>query len=103
MLQLYRLSNIDTDEVIYVGITKQSIEKRQKQHLKAGNDFRDMQTEYENLTRHEARALEQHFIEKYDTINKPGGKNNINSIAKNNPQYIESQEWAKSFLAQLGG
>ncbi len=93
----------DAGDVIYVGITKQSIEERQKQHLKAGKPFNNMQPEYENLTRHEARALEQHFIEKHDTINKPNGENNINSIAKNNPQYIESQEWAKSFLAQLGG
>lgn len=47
----------------YTGITKQTKEARLYQHNRNGKDFLDLEIQYGNLTRNQARAIEQYFIE----------------------------------------
>ena len=59
----------------YTGITKQAKDARLAQHNRNGKDFFDLEIQYDNLTRNQARAIEQYFIE-----NGPNELNKINSI-----------------------
>ena len=49
----------------YTGITKQTKNARLNQHNNAGKAFDDLDIQYEGLTRNQARAIEQYYIEKY--------------------------------------
>ena len=79
----------------YTGITKQTKKARLYQHNRKGKDFLDLEIQYDNLTRNQARAIEQYFIEK-----GPNTKNEINSISINHRYYNEAIEWAKKYLGQ---
>lgn len=48
----------------YTGITKQDLNTRLKQHRRNGKPFDDLWEKHNNLTRNQARALEQYYIEK---------------------------------------
>lgn len=50
-------------EAKYTGITRQSKEARLNQHNNAGKGFDDLNIQYDGLTRNQARAIEQYFIE----------------------------------------
>lgn len=82
-------------EFKYTGITKQSIAARLAQHNKAGKGFARLEIQYEQLTRNQARAIEQYFIE-----NGPNALNKINSIAKNNRYYQDALNWARQYLGK---
>ena len=77
----------------YTGITKQSKDARLNQHNNAGKGFDDLDIQYDGLTRDQARAIEQYFIE-----NGPNDLNKINSIGQNNKYYKDALEWAKQYL-----
>ena len=53
--------------------------------------------QYENLTRNQARAIEQYFIE-----NGPNELNKINSIGQNNKYYKDALARAKQYLESKG-
>ena len=77
----------------YTGITKQTKEARLAQHNRNGKDFLRLEIQYDNLTRNQARAIEQYFIE-----NGPNELNKINSIGKNNKYYQDAMNWAEQYL-----
>ena len=77
----------------YTGITKQTKNARLNQHNNAGKAFDDLDIQYEGLTRNQARAIEQYYIE-----NCPNALNKINSISPNNKYYQDAMNWAKQYL-----
>ena len=77
----------------YTGITKQTKNARLNQHNNAGKGFDDLDIQYEGLTRNQARAIEQYYIE-----NGPNALNKINSISPNNKYYQDAMNWAKQYL-----
>jgi len=82
---------------VYTGITNQTKEARLYQHNRNGKDFLDLEIQYDNLTRNQARAIEQYFIEK---PNGPNKKNKIFSIRKKHRYYNEARNWAIEYLAK---
>ncbi len=79
----------------YTGITKQTKLARLAQHNKNGKSFLDLEIQYENLTKNQARAIEQYFIE-----NGPNELNKINSIGQNNKYYQDALNWANQYLGK---
>lgn len=77
----------------YTGITKQTKNARLNQHNNAGKGFDDLDIQYEGLTRNQARAIEQYYIE-----NGSNALNKINSISPNNKYYQDAMNWAKQYL-----
>lgn len=71
---------------MYTGITKQSLNKRLYQHNYVGNDFENLIPVKNDLTRNQARSIEQYYID-----NGVNEYNKINSIAKQNKFYQLSQ------------
>ena len=82
------------NEPVYTGITKQSLEKRQNQHVKAGKDIDMLVPVYDNLTRNQARAHEQNLIE--NPIGNSNKLNKINSISPKNNFHDEAIMWAQN-------
>ncbi len=83
---------LDDDSFVYTGITKQTLNDRLTQHQRQGKEFVDLLPQHENLTRNQARALEQYYIE-----NGPNRQNKINSISSNNRFYDEAKQWASNY------
>ena len=79
----------------YTGITKQSLNVRLNQHLNKGKGFSNLIQVEDNLTRNQARAIEQYFIE-----NGPNDLNKINSISPKNKYYNDAMAWAKQYLGE---
>ena len=88
---------IKDGEAKYTGMTRQPIKIRLSQHNKSGKGFLRLAVQYENLTRKQARAIEQYFIE-----NGPNELNKINSIGQNNKYYKDALAWAKQYLESKG-
>ena len=82
---------LDDDSIVYTGITKQTLNDHLTQHQRQGKEFVDLLPQHENLTRNQARALEQYYIE-----NGPNRQNKINSISSNNRFYDEAKQWASN-------
>ena len=82
-------------EAKYTGITKQSLDARLTQHNRKGKGFSRLDVQYDNLTRNQARAIEQYFIE-----NGPNELNKINSIGQDNKYYQDALNWAKQYLGK---
>ena len=83
-------------EAVYTGITKQDIAKRLYQHNYGpnGKSLDYLEAQMENLTRNQARAIEQYLIE-----NGPANAlNKANSISPTSQYYDESLQWAKNYL-----
>lgn len=59
----------------------------------------DLITQYDNLTRNQARVIEQHFIE---IENGPNKQNKIWSISKDNKYYDDAKAWAEQYLKSRG-
>ena len=88
---------IDFDNIErYVGITKQAIESRWDQHVANGKPFEYLRVIYDGLTRNQARAIEQYYIE-----NGPNELNKINSISPNSPYYEEALRWAAEYIKNM--
>ena len=77
----------------YTGITKQTLDARLSQHNANGKGFQQLEEQFSDLTRNQARAIEQYFIE-----NGPNELNKINSISPNNKFYQDAMNWAKGYL-----
>jgi RHS repeat-associated protein len=84
-------------DYVYTGITRQSIAARLAQHISSGKPFVALDEVVSGLTRNQARAIEQYFIE-----NGPNLYNQINSISPNSQYYEEAERWAIEFLKSLG-
>ena len=78
---------------VYTGITKQTVDARLGQHQQMGKPFTDLTVQYDNLTRNQARAIEQYYIE-----NGPNIFNKINSISPDSQFYTEAMKWAKNYI-----
>jgi hypothetical protein len=92
----------EAGEVNYVGIT-QNFEQRAAQQLaQKGIIIRPIYG-LSNLSRADARSVEQVLIEKYG-LGKKGGilLNKINSISRNNPIYRQSIVRGQQLLNQAG-
>ena len=59
----------------------------------AWQKFDILDKKYEHLTRNQARAIEQFFIE-----NGPNEWNLINSISPKNRFYDQAMQWAESYI-----
>jgi len=77
----------------YTGITKQTIDARLSQHNSTGKGFDVLEIQHEGLTRNQARAIEQYYIE-----NGPSALNKINSISSSNIYYQAAMNWAEGYL-----
>lgn len=84
---------IKNDNRVYTGITKQPLKVRLMQHNYAGKGFSDLELQFSNLTRNQARPIEQYLIE-----NVPSVMNQISSISRTNKFYEASQIWAETFV-----
>ena len=101
-IAVYQATNEITGEVSYVGITN-NIERRHLEHAREkGIDISEIDN-LTNLTREDARAVEQTLIELHK-LEKDGGTliNKINSIAKTNPAYAESLTKGTEILRETG-
>jgi RHS repeat-associated protein len=98
---VYELVN-EADEVVYVGMTKRGIDERFQEHRldprKVGK-FINYHPVAENLTRLEARAVEQVRIEEHGLDNL---LNRINSIAESNPLYPMRHALSNDLLRAAG-
>ncbi|HNR90457.1 MAG TPA: GIY-YIG nuclease family protein [Spirochaetota bacterium] len=94
------LSRTPNGVVQYVGITN-NLARRSAEHLAAkGIDIRPLM---KGLTRSDARAVEQTLIVMHG-LNKNGGTlmNQINSIAKTNPNYATQLQRGSDLLKSVG-
>ena len=82
----------------YTGITKQSLPRRLSQHRQRGKNFDVLYLKHSNLTRNQARAIEQYYIE-----NGPNKLNKINSISKDSQYYNDAMKWAIKYIKKNGG
>ncbi len=87
----------DSGDVIYVGITRQDLDKRLAQHRRAGKPFKDLEMQHDGLTRNQAKALEQYYIDGHGGARAHGGTallNIIDSIGGRNKRRGPALEWA---------
>ncbi|CCB89237.1 GIY-YIG nuclease family protein [Simkania negevensis] len=101
-MTVYKAFNESTGEVSYVGITN-DFERRFGEHLR-NKDIEIFKIQgLENLSRSDARAVEQTLIELHE-LEKNGGTliNKINSIAESNPAYAESLKRGAKILEEVG-
>ena len=84
---------IKNGEAQYTGITRQTLNARLSQHNASGKGFQRLEEQFSGLTRNQARAIEQYYIE-----NGPNNLNKINSISSNHRFYQEAINWAKQYL-----
>ena len=88
---------LENEEKTYVGITRQKLSRRRYQHNHfGGKNFDRLDPQYENLTRNQARALEQYHIK-----NGPNKRNKINSIGIKNKYHDAAEEWAANYIKNL--
>jgi len=87
-------------KINYVGITN-DVGRRTLQWLKQGRSLTSIPS-LKNLTRIQARSLEQYLIEKFGQAKSvnPATKllNKINSIGANSPKYQAAKQWATEFF-----
>lgn len=65
------------------------------QHVNSGKEFSDLTLKFGDLTRNQARAIEQYYIE-----NGPNMLNKINSISTNHRFYEASKAWATNYIGK---
>ena len=82
----------------YIGITN-NFSRRFREHARNGRPIQLIQNIPGNLahslSRQQARAIEQHLINKFGL---PNLANKINSIARSNTQYSTLLQWARTYL-----
>jgi hypothetical protein len=101
-VSVYQSINPSTGQVDYVGITN-NIDRRATEHLRSKGIRITEISGLNNLSRSDAKAVEQVLIELHG-LDKNGGTllNLINSIAPSNPVYAESLRRGKELLNQAG-
>lgn len=92
----------EAGNVQYVGITN-NLERRAAEHLGSKGIEIDAIPGLQNLSRADARAVEQVLIENYG-LGKDGGTllNKINSIGESNPIYNQAVERGREILRTIG-
>lgn len=101
-INVYQSVDESTGGVQYVGITN-NIPRRQIEHAKTkGIDIAPIEG-LTNLTKYDAKAVEQVLIQMHG-LEKNGGTlmNKINSIAKTNPEYAASLKRGAEILQEAG-
>ena len=99
---MYQSVNKETGDVQYVGITN-NIPRRQLEHLRTkGMEIAPIKG-VSNLTKYDAKAVEQVLIQMHG-LEKNGSTlmNKINSIAKTNPEYAASLIRGVEILQEAG-
>ena len=99
--EVYKGITKNSDDV-YTGITRQGIEKRLTQHQSNGKPFvklKRARSFTKNLTRNQARAIEQYYIIDYYKKSKKC-LNEINSISNKFKYYDVALVWAERFLVK---
>ena len=101
-VMVYRAFNETTGEVSYVGITNNFGRRSAEQLVERGIEIEEIDN-LTNLTRNDARFVEQTLIEHHE-LEKNGGTliNKINSIAETNPKYAESLTRGREILIEAG-
>lgn len=86
--------------VEYVGITD-DVERRSLEHRKSGRSITPIRG-LEDISRADARSVEQVLIEEYG-LSRNGGtlSNAINSISRRNPIYVSAVERGRAILGGL--
>ena len=84
----------NTGDAVYTGITKQGLNSRRSQHNRQGKNFEELSEQYSDLTRNQARAVEQYLIEN----GHANQLNKINSISPKNKMYNDAMKWAEKYL-----
>lgn len=101
-IKVYRSINPETGDVQYVGITN-DLETRAAAHLREKGIKIDEIGGLENLSREDARAVEQVLIQYYGVgKNKGTLLNKINSIASTNPIYAGALRRGNEIPQQIG-
>ena len=85
--------------VKYIGITNNYYRRAYEHFLAKGSIIRPVEGLFENLSRSDARAVEQVLIEKYGLTNL---ENVINSISQHNPKYGISIIRGNEILNRIG-
>ena len=71
--------------------------KRLYQHNYKGKAFENLEVQVSNLTRNQARAIEQYLIE-----NGPANKlNKVNSISPKSMHYHDAMKWANRYINNI--
>ena len=81
-------------EEMYTGITRQPLESRLKQHIRAGKDFNRLEISFTNLTRNQARSIETYKI----LTDGTSQVNKILSVSRKHRFFNEAMLWAKTFI-----
>ncbi|MFS8147736.1 GIY-YIG nuclease family protein [Rhizobium sp. BR 249] len=97
---VYRAVNL-AGEVKYVGITN-NLERRAAEHLSSKGIAIEAIPGLSNLSRIDAKGVEQVLIEKYGLAKNGGLMNVINSIAKLNPASAGASQRGADLLKQVG-
>lgn len=99
-VSVYRAFNPATNEVSYVGITN-DLARRQLEHARERDINIEPIDNLTNLTRNDARCVEQTLIEHHE-LEKNGGTliNKINSIAESNPKHAEALTKGREILLE---
>ncbi len=99
---MYALATAAAGEVDYVGVTGNIRRRAAEQFRLKGIEIRKIPG-LSNLTRADARAVEQALIE-FHGLSKSGGTllNKINSIARTNPAYAEQVKRGVELLKEAG-
>ena len=96
----------DKFRTVYVGITEQALKKREYQHNRGANgkniELRKIRS-LENLSKNDARSVEQALIELYG-LGKNDGRllNKINSVSPDKTDYANSLRRGYDLLLQAG-
>ena len=82
---------IRREKRVYVGMTKQSEEARRRQHNLLGKRFSRLEVIFRNLSRNQARSIEQAII-----LSNSSLENKINSISPSRDIYAGAVAWGRT-------
>jgi hypothetical protein len=101
-ISVYQAFDPTTGEVSYVGITN-NIDRRYWEHRRGKDITIEPIDNLTNLTRDDAKFVEQTLI-KHHELEKNGGSliNKINSIAETNPEYAKALTRGREILLEAG-
>ena len=78
---------------VYTGITRQLVSARLEQHNLKGKGFSRLEVQHRDLTRNQARSVEQYYID-----HGPNKLNKINSLSPYHRFRSQADQWALTYL-----
>lgn len=87
---------IKNGKAVYTGITKQVVSARLAQHNQKGKGFSSLEVQHSELTRNQARSVEQYYID-----HGPNELNKINSISPLHKFRSSADQWALKYLGLI--